>query len=192
MRKLFILFLLLAGLFISFALSTPIKPSDNLSATPEIVLPTYPRNPQVDQIFAELGITDIAQVEAKVSDQTSCTPMPQLRACAVSYSDHLSVTFTSNWVNADRFRQRGTVAHEYLHWQWFKGDRARTEDLNAVYPLLVNRMRDYERLGVGSPAFLNEVNSIACTEVADYKLPPTLRQYCASHIPNRSALPSYY
>lgn len=185
----FILGLLLWG-------STLFSPAPQQVSTQQTEAPMshnieYPRNAEVDQIFAELGITDISKVEAKVSDQTECAPMPSLRACAVS-TDHLQVTFTSEWVNADILRKRATVGHEYLHWLWQNNIRPSDADLNAVYPLLVVRMKDYERLGVGTPAFLNEVNSIACTEVADYKLPLTLRQYCASHIPSRNLLPSYY
>lgn len=167
-------------------------PAPTETPTTDTPVPTYTRYPEADRIFTELGITNIAQIQVIISDDTPCVETSTTRACALSYTDRVTIYLMTPWLNADPYRRRSTLAHEYLHWQWQKGDRASQADLDAIYPLLRGRMQFYENLGIGTPAFLNEVNSIACTEVADYKLPPTLRQYCASHIPNRNLLPSYY
>lgn len=168
------------------------------SVTPEpvpapVVLPTYPRAPEVDQMFRDLGITDIAQIEVKLTDQTACEWDATLRGCALSYSDHMTLYLTSNWQkDPNRY---STLGHEYLHWVWVKGDRANATDLMAVYNSnyrFKQRMAFYEKLGVGSEPFLNELNSIACTEWADAALPFNLLSYCTKHVPNRGLLPSYF
>ncbi len=162
-------------------------------ATQVKVLPTYPRVPKVDQMFRDLGITDIAQIEVKLSDETGCPPSPTLRGCAFTFDDHMTVYLTSAWQQAPN--KYSTIAHEYLHWQWSKGDRASSTDLMAVYnsnSYFQQRMSFYNYLGVGSEPFLNELNSTVCTEWADSALPFNVLSYCTKHIPNRSLLPSNF
>lgn len=162
-------------------------------ATPAKVLPTYPRVPEVDQMFRDLGITNIAQIEVKLSDDTGCPPSPTLRGCAFTFDDHMTVYLTSVWQREPN--KYSTIAHEYLHWQWSKGDRANATELMAVYnsnSYFQQRMSFYNDLGVGSEAFLNELNSTTCTEWADSALPFNLLNYCTKHIPNRSLLPSNF
>jgi len=163
------------------------------SSVPVKVLPTYPRVPEVDQMFRDLGITDIAQIEVKLTDDTGCTPSPTLRGCAFSYSDHMTMYLTSVWQREPN--RYSTIAHEYLHWQWRKGDRANATELMAVYnsnSYFQQRMSFYNYLGVGSEPFLNELNSTVCTEWADSALPFNVLSYCTKHIPNRSLLPSNF
>jgi hypothetical protein len=162
-------------------------------ATQVKILPTYPRVPEVDQMFRDLGITNIAQIEVKLSDDTGCPPSPTLRGCAFTFDDHMTVYLTSVWQREPN--KYSTIAHEYLHWQWSKGDRANATELMAVYnsnSYFQQRMSFYNDLGVGSEAFLNELNSTTCTEWADSALPFNLLSYCTKHIPNRSLLPSSF
>ncbi len=170
---------------------TPAQPKVVAEVKPP--LPTYPRVPEVDQMFRDLGITNIAQVEVKLTDDTGCTPSPTLRGCAFSYDDHMTMYLTSAWRREPN--RYSTIAHEYLHWMWSKGDRANATDLMAVYnsnSYFQQRMSFYNYLGVGSEPFLNELNSTTCTEWADSALPFNLLAYCTKHIPNRSLLPSNF
>lgn len=174
--------------------STLPEPQSNTTTNiPVKVLPTYPRVPEVDQMFRDLGITDIAQIEVKLTDDTGCKPSPTLRGCAFSYDDHMTMYLTSVWQQQPN--RYSTIAHEYLHWIWSKGDRASTTELMAVYnsnSYFQQRMSFYNYLGVGSEAFLNELNSTVCTEWADSALPFSLLSYCTKHIPNRNILPSNF
>ena len=95
----------------------------------------------------------------------------------------------------DKTEEYAALAHEYLHFQWSKGNRAPTDALMQVYNgnyYLRQRMSFYNSLGVGSPDFVEELNSIECTEYADGSLYYVVLNYCTKYLPNRNVLPSYF
>lgn len=95
----------------------------------------------------------------------------------------------------DKTNELKSIAHEYLHYQWSRRNRAPTDALMQVYNsnyYLRQRMEPYNQLGIGSDDFIDELNSIECTEYADGSLYYVVLNYCTKYLPNRNVLPSYF
>lgn len=94
-------------------------------------------------------------------------------------------------------QQYALFAHEYLHFVWAEITPAERQALSpsleyvwANVPRFNKRLDTYA--GLTSEDRYNEMQAYACTEIADWKLPQDLLNYCVKYIPNRSVLPSYY
>lgn len=110
-----------------------------------------------------------------------------------------AIFYAPNTINVrpgmEKTKELSSLAHEYLHYQWQKGNRASSDALMQVYNsnyYLRERMTPYNKLEVGSEDFLNELNSVECTEYNDSTLYYVVLNYCAKYVPNRNVLPSYF
>lgn len=95
-----------------------------------------------------------------------------------------------------------TLAYEYSHYIWQKLGTSGQAPLKPMLDdwYLKNRARvDVSQAnliktegGFGTPAFEDELHSIACTETQDSELAPALLAHCTSFLPNRSVLKNIF
>lgn len=193
--KRFLVLLVVVGILYAMSHNIGYSPQNaTLQPIPQPTQPRFTHEPRVQALLDELQV-DGSQIEIVSSDTTPCNPSAQvtLRACTSSTPQTAKIYLTSNFWQADPFRQRSTIAHEYLHTVYTKGIRPNPTDLYAVYnsnARFRERMDVYKHLS--EDYFLDELTAVICTEYSDSALPFTLVEYCTTHLPNRNALPSYF
>lgn len=161
---------------------------------------TYTHTPEIEAMFSTLGLKDTQYIKVVYTDATPCgTNNPAsgiiTRACTETRDGSITMYLTSSFTSDTQISQYRTLAHEYLHVQYAMGHKADSTTLMNVYNsnyLFQKRMEPYSSDGVGSDRFLNELNSIECTEWDDSALPFSLLDYCKQYVPNRNVLPSLF
>lgn len=164
------------------------KPTFVPPQAPQAPKVTYQQDPTLVNYAHQLGI-DVSQLNLKYDQpKVNFTPNGGTVDAAFYAPNTLVIRPGSN-------NELKSVAHEYLHYQWSLGNKADPNLLMQVYnsnAAFRQRMYPYTSLGVGSEAFLNELNSIECTEYLDSSLPVNLLNYCKQYLPNRNILPSLF
>jgi len=194
--------LTLIGLLWILSLVIGSEPYSNQEPTPKPapVREAYQHPPDIDAMFSTLGLKDTQYIKVVYTDTTPCgTNNPAsgvtTRACTETKDGKITMYLTSSFTSDTQISKYRTLAHEYLHIQWAMGDKANSTTLIDVYnsnSYFKSRMSPYEKYGVTSEQFLNELNSIECTEWDDSALPFSLLDYCKRLVPNRNVLPSLF
>lgn len=146
-----------------------------------------------------LTVDELKLTHAQVGSSAGCNGQ-YFVACFDPATDTITISekvFTSPYEDPAT-----TLGYEYAHFVWKitpESERAEIEPaMNAWYmahKARVNATQSNiirEEGAFGSPAFEDELHSIACTEVSDNELAPNLLTHCAAFLPNRMALRNLY
>lgn len=164
------------------------KPQEVAQTAPEFVL-----DPYIAQLADEAGINkdDLVKLKTTIQSNNVCGGVDTL-GCY-----HNMIIIIDTVKTRDRYKQRVTLAHEYLHYIWTKADQESLKPhLLRVYQQNKSyfdaRFISYYNKGmkVGDYQFYNELHSFVGTEVSDRKLPTELLIHYSKYT-NRSSLPSY-
>lgn len=164
----------------------------------EPVRPTYvvPAEvaPIVRDLALDMNLVQYMKIEV-VPDVSRCGGGNASNTAACM--DNGTLIWPQAMFNTRPDQQYALFAHEYLHFVWAEIDPAERQTLSpsleyvwANVPRFNKRLDTYA--GLTSEDRYNEMQAYACTEIADWKLPQDLLNYCVKYIPNRSVLPSYY
>jgi hypothetical protein len=149
-------------------------------------------------------VAPVQSIEPKVEQDPIL--LQDLKLLGAKYADKLNLRYTdgfkdpntsglySNWdtitikANLDKKREHRVIAHEYLHYIWYKvlDDNQRTDITNITNTLYSNDPAMAKRMSFYSNPKPNELFSIYCTESTDQYITPLI-MYCNSYI-NRSVL----
>lgn len=165
------------------------KPDPDTTAAP--VQPQFTVAPEITSIATDLGINQQYLREAKAqfgNPETACNKAGA-RGCFNGV-----ITISPSITPEEK---KVALAHEYMHFVW-SNKVVNKQAVSAEVLSFANQYRSniaprfefYK--GVDQKQLEDEYQAIFCTEIADWRLSPELKNYCTTWLPNRSALPSYF